>query len=62
MTRGKGKSDNEQDEKRKKVDEEFMMNSLIFELKTIALKRFISTSLSGEKMCLLQRINTNLLH
>ena len=39
-----------------------MINSLIFELKTIALKRFISTSLSGKKMCLLQRINTNLLH
>ena len=62
MTRGKGKYDNEQDEKRKKVDEEFMINSLIFELKTIALKRFISTSLSGKKMCLLHCINTNLLH
>lgn len=27
---GKGKSDNEQDEKREKVDEEFIVNSLIF--------------------------------
>ena len=30
VTRGKGKSDNEEEEKRKKVDEEFMINSLIF--------------------------------